>query len=238
MQFVPKYLQPIVDFALPPRCSGCGVIVADDFQLCQTCWGSLDFLSGAGCELCGTPVAATALSCAPCMAHPPDHDGAHAAVAYGDTARKIILSLKHGRRIGLARLVARAMTRQLPDDHAILVPVPLHRWRIWSRGFNQSALIAAELARLSDHSLAPDLLLRTKATPLLRGLGARERSSTVRGAFALNPKQRESVRGKSIILIDDVYTSGATTNACARALKKAGVSKVFVMCWARVLISD
>jgi ComF family protein len=230
--------RPVVDFALPPRCAGCGEIVAADLQLCLACWQSLEFLTGEGCALCGTPEVADGLICAPCLAHPPRHDGVRAAVTYGDLARRIVLRLKHGRRIGLARLIATIMARHLPDEAALLVPVPLHRWRIWNRGFNQSALIATHLAAHSGQPVALDLLRRVRATPLLRGLGAKARADALRGVFAVNPAQREAIKGKTILLVDDVFTSGATAGGCAAVLKRAGAARVVLICWARVLISD
>jgi ComF family protein len=230
--------RPLIDFALPPRCAGCGQIVADDHQLCTPCWTSIDFLSGSGCERCGTPLPSTALVCAPCLATPPAHDGVRAAVSYGEIARKVVLNLKHGRRVGLAALAARAMERHLPSEPCMLVPVPLHRWRIWGRGFNQSALIAKHLAANSMHDLALDHLRRTKSTPMLRNLGANRRRLAMRGVFDINPHFQNTFKGKSIILVDDVYTSGATANACARVLKRAGATHVIVLCWARVLIGD
>lgn len=228
-------IQSIISFALPPRCAGCGQIVADDDQLCALCWQSLEFLTEAGCARCGCPMETQELVCAPCLLHPPDHDGVRAAVTYGDIARTIVLRFKHGRRTGLARFIAEAMLRNVTLGGALIIPVPLHRWRIWARGFNQSALIAGRLAELSGNPVLLDGLIRVRPTPLLRGLGPKERAHAVRGVFALNPAHCEAIRGKPVYLIDDVYTSGATSNACAKLLKKAGASQVIVLCWARVL---
>ena len=124
-----------------------------------------------------------------------------------------------------------------PPD-ALLVPVPLHRWRIWKRGYNQAALIAAALSRRSGVPAAPDLLRRTRATPPLRGLGRRERALAVRGAFSVRDAVRPALAGRAVILVDDVFTSGATANACARALKRAGAARVETLCWARVVAAD
>jgi ComF family protein len=228
-------LTSIAGFALPPRCAGCGLIVSDDLQLCLACWESLSFLTGSGCELCGSPIAADHAICAPCLQNPPDHDGAHACVVYGDVARNIALRLKHGRRIGLAKLIAKLMVRRLPSEPGILVPVPLHRWRILRRGFNQSALVAGHLAKTNGLRLEIDALRRDRSTPLLRGFNAQERSKAVRGAFSVSPEARPRLKDQTVFLIDDVYTSGATANACARVLKRSGVSKVVVFCWARVV---
>lgn len=236
-----KILAPVraaINFALPPRCAGCGVIVEGDHQLCTQCWESLDFLTGAGCTLCGSPSVEGGLVCAPCLNEAPAHDGVRSAVVYGDLARHIVLRLKHGGRTGLAKFVATAMARHLPQTPALLVPVPLHRWRIWQRGFNQSALIAAHISANSSQIVANDVLIRAKRTPLLRGLGAKERRKAVQGAFALQKNAKERLRDQHVILIDDVYTSGATANACARMLKRGGAQTVTVLCWARVLMSD
>lgn len=223
------------DFAIPPRCAGCGCVIGNDHQLCAPCWASVEFITGTGCTRCGIPVPPAIEICAPCLATPPEHDGACAAVIYGDVSRQIILRLKHGRRIGLARFIARHMHRILPEGDWLLVPVPLHRWRLWRRGFNQSALVASRLARLGGNQLALDALWRTRSTPMLGGFGATARANLLRGAFAADP---DRVRGCRILLIDDVYTSGATANACARALKRAGASEVQVLSWARVVRAD
>jgi ComF family protein len=156
-------------------------------------------------------------------------------LAYGDVARKVALRLKYGRRIGLARLIARHMARRLPDLDAppLIVPVPLHRWRLWWRGFNQSALIADHLGRAAGLKVDKHALVRTRATKPLRNMHARQRAKAVRGAFGLAAGHQ--LAGRAVLLIDDVHTSGATAAACARALKRGGASSVHLMCWARAL---
>jgi ComF family protein len=234
-------LRLALDYALPPRCPACGVITADPHRFCLGCWGSLTFLGDPCCACCGLPfdydvtTAGDAL-CGRCLADPPRFDRLRAAVGYGEVARRVALKLKYSGRPGVAETLATLMARHLPQGgDALLVPVPLHRWRIWSRGYNQSALIAAALSRRSGMSAAPDLLQRVKATPPLRGLGRRERAETVRGAFLVTAANCRHLRGRHLILIDDVYTSGATAGACAKALKRAGAAGVDVLCWARVL---
>ena len=120
----------------------------------------------------------------------------------------------------------------------LVSPIPLHRWRMWGRGYNQSALIARALSRSMGLELGLDVVRRTRATPMLRGMGPKARKETVRGAFAVSPEWKERVKGRSVLLIDDVYTTGATGNACARVLKRAGAAEVRLLCWARVLRSE
>lgn len=161
-----------------------------------------------------------------------------AAVAYGPAARTLALRLKYGGRTSHAVTAARMMARHLPADAQLLVPVPLHRWRIWGRGFNQAALIARGLSAMRGVPAELDLLRRVKATPVLRGLGPKGRARAVAGAFALAPGAKERVKGRSVVLVDDIYTSGATTDACVRLLKRAGARQVTILCWARVIDSD
>lgn len=237
---VRQVLRPLLDYALPPRCPACGEIVDGDRRLCLACWQSVAFLGPPWCAACNLPFdydrGADAL-CGQCLAQPPDHDGVRAGIAYGDVARTLVLRLKYGRRIGLARLAADQMRRNLPHDIAdwTIVPVPLHRWRIWSRGFNQAMLIAHHIAADSGARVADDWVVRTRHTRPLKAAGRQARAKAMRGAFAVPADRRDAVKRARILLIDDVYTSGATTNAVARVMKRAGAGSVVVACWARVL---
>lgn len=228
----------LIDLALPPRCPGCGALVEADHRFCAGCWDGMRFLGPPWCAACHTPFAfdrGEGACCADCVANPPPHDGVRAAVAYGDVARKVALKLKYGGRLAAAETMARAMLRLMPEDADLLVPVPLHRWRLWSRGFNQAVLVARGLSRKSGVALDSGVLRRVKATPMLRGLGARARAKAVAGAFALAPGAGAVLKGKTVVLIDDVHTSGATGDACARLLKRGGAARVILLCWARVL---
>jgi ComF family protein len=233
--------RPVVDYALPPRCPGCGAIVDADHRFCLPCWSSMRFLTEPCCARCGLPFdydrGADAL-CGACLADPPPYDRARAVLAYGDIARTVALRLKYGRRTGLARLIAAQMLRHVPEQGRkgmLIVPVPLHRWRLWWRGFNQSALIGDHLGRLTGIAVDKQLLLRARRTPPLRGLGPRERLRVVRGAFMVAPGRKADLAGRTVLLIDDVHTSGATAGACARTLRRAGAGAVHLLCWARVV---
>ena len=236
-------VRAIVDYALPPRCPGCGVIVGEDRQFCLGCWSSLHFLDGQCCSRCSIPLPAALpggpVACGACLANPPPFEGAPAAVAYGRVARTVALRLKYGRRTGHARLMARLMARQLAalgeTGQMLLVPVPLHRWRLWSRGFNQAALVADELARVTGAARDHHLLLRVKATASLRGKARRERERIVAGAFALAPDAKARAAGRHLVLVDDVHASGATLRAAARALGRSGAARVSAISWARVV---
>lgn len=178
--------------------------------------------------------------CGRCLAEPPPFGRLRAAVAYGEVSRRVALKLKYSGRPGLAETLAHFMLRHVGGEESdpLLVPVPLHRWRIWKRGYNQAALIASSLSRATGLAVGLDLLTRTRATPPLKGLGRRERALAVRGAFKVSPGARDRLAGRSVLLIDDVYTSGATAAACARALKRGGAASVDVLCWARVVRVD
>lgn len=243
MAIIGRAFAPIVAFALPPRCPGCGTVVQADHSFCLDCWRSLDFLGGPACSICAEPLALAFhddARCGACLADPPPFDRVKAAVAYGPIARALALKLKYGRRPGIAVTMARHIRRTAGDalEGALVVPVPLHRRRIWTRGYNQAALIARALVRDGAGELALNLLQRKRATPVLRGLGRLARDRAVQGAFAIPKDARARIKGRSVALIDDVFTSGATARACARALKRAGATSVTILCWARVVRND
>jgi ComF family protein len=248
-------LRYLANLALPPRCPSCGVIVGGDRQLCLNCWQALDFLDGPACARCSMPLpqmlhsggaadgGAGGAECGACLADPPAFQGAPAAVAYGAVARRLALRLKYGRRVGDAQLMALYMARRLGDVTGgveagavpLLIPVPLHRWRLWRRGYNQSALIAQHMARIGDVAWDAHALVRHKSTPSLQGKRKRERQAIVTGVFSLSTQGAQRIKGRHIILIDDVHASGATLRACAQVLRRGGAAKISAITWARVV---
>lgn len=234
-------LMPLVDFVYPPRCPLCGSGLAAQKGLCASCWSELVIPGSPACGACQRPFGEGTVQggaiCGPCLASPPRHDGIAAATLYNDASRRLVLTFKHGRRIALASMLGRLMAARLPELEGewLIVPVPLHRSRLWSRGFNQSALLAGQLARKSGKRLLVDGLIRRKATPMLGGLGRKARARALSGAITVNHKRAHLLKGARIVLVDDVLTSGATSDACVSALKRAGAEKVAIACFARVI---
>lgn len=235
-----KVLSPVVDLVFPPRCPLCGEGLAAQAGLCPTCWAGLVLPGEPSCSLCQRPFPDYVLPgsiCAPCLAEPPRHDGIVAATLYNPVSRRLVLSFKHGGRVALARLMARLMAARLQQMGPgwLVVPVPLHRWRLWRRGYNQAALLARAIARERQAELLVDGLVRRKATPSLAGLGRKARARALSGAIAVAPRGKNRFDGADVVLVDDVLTSGATSSACVAALKRAGARRVVIACFARVL---
>jgi ComF family protein len=226
----------VLDFALPPRCAGCGTIVGEIHSFCTDCWKQVEFLGDSGCASCGLPLKATdSTLCGACLARPPRIARTRSAVAYDELSRSLAIRLKYGRKVAIARTMARYMAPLVAeaDCERVLIPVPLHRTRLWMRGFNQSALVARELSRRLHIASDPLALRRVRRTPPLKGMSPQQRRKTVAGAFRIFDK--DAVAGKTVILVDDVLTTGSTAEACARTLKRAGAARVELVSWARVV---
>jgi ComF family protein len=228
----------------PPVCPGCRVLVHAPGTLCAQCWPKVRFLERPWCEVLGTPFAHEmgegAVSPA-AITNPPPFARARSAVAYKGAARQIVQNLKYRDRTDLAPWMAAWMLRagaELVRDADLVVPVPLHRRRFFTRRFNQSAELARHVARLSGLRYSATAVLRHKATRQQVGLAARAREENVRGAFAVPEAAEVEVRGRRVLVVDDVFTTGATVSAVTKALKKGGAREVDVLTFARALPGD
>jgi ComF family protein len=231
----------VLDAALPPLCPACRRPVADDGGLCPGCWAQLSFITPPYCARLGIPFAydpGPGVLSMQAIADPPAYGRARAAVRYDEVARKLVQKFKYGDRLDLAPTLGRWMAqagRELLADADALVPVPLHWRRLWARRFNQSAALAKAIAAQANVPVAHTALKRVKPTRQQVGLTASERALNVQGAFRVPPEARAEVARRRLILIDDVLTSGATIDACARVLLRAGAAAVDVLVFARVV---
>ena len=240
---IAKAGRTLLDAVLPPLCLGCAEIVDEPGSLCTECWARVCFLGSPQCSRCGYPFPAAADGgtqglCGSCLGRPPRYRRARAVVAYDERARSLVLPFKHGDRTDMARAYGRWMARagaELTADADLIAPVPLHWRRLFSRRYNQAVLLARAVARETARPLAPDLLRRVRWTGSQAGLAAKDRRSNVFRAFEVHPRWVERVGGKGVVLVDDVLTTGATVEACARALHRAGASHVDVLTLARVV---
>ena len=212
----------ILDFFLPPRCTACGTKVSDHGALCAKCWSDLHHITAPQCNCCGLPfdfdVGEGAL-CGACIKETPSFDWARAPLHYSDISQSVVTSLKHGKRLENAALIAHMMHQAAGkklSDIDYLIPIPLHRKRLFKRRFNQAAYIAQQMEKLSVIPVALYALEWKKETKPQVGLTRAERQKNVRGAFAVS--DTSIIAGKRIILIDDVLTTGATVEAAAKAL--------------------
>ena len=232
----------MIDLLFPPLCVLCREPVGEADALCVSCWNELQFIDGPVCARCGLPFeidAGPGTVCGTCLADPPKFDVARAILRYDDASKKPVLALKHADRLDLVPAFAKWLSRtghELFAKTDLVVPVPLHRIRLWKRRYNQSAELARALCRLSGRPYAPLVLERRKATPSQGTMpSAAARHQNVAGAFKVPAGQRAAVKGRTVLLVDDVLTTGATASAAARALKRAGATSVFVLALARVV---
>lgn len=231
----------MADLLLPPVCPGCGAAISAGHALCAACWSSVRFIAPPLCPVTGAPFAyemGEGIVSAEALADPPPFRRARAAVHYEGVARRLVHQLKYHDRLHVAEVIARAMQRagqELLAETDLIVPVPLYRWRLLRRRFNQSALLAQKLAKLSRTSVNLVALQRIKATKQQVGLTANQRAENVRGAFRVAPSMQPALARAQVLLVDDVYTSGATVKAASRALLRAGAASVDVLTFARVL---
>ncbi len=232
-----------LDLVLPPTALDGGPKTPTPVQssgLTAGAWGRIRFIEAPFCDGCGAPFdydMGQGARCAACQARHPAFDHGRAACLYDEHSRDLILKLKHGDRTDLAGLFARWLARAAADlvgDVEAVAPVPLHRWRLLGRRFNQAAEIARPLARMTGLAYWPDALIRARATDSQAGKSGLGRRRNVAAAFRVSPAWRRRVEGRAVLLIDDVLTTGATAEGCARAFKAAGARRVDVAVIARV----
>lgn len=229
----------VLDILLPPQCLACDALVDQPGSLCAACFNQFSFITRPYCQCCGLPfetaVSEDDLMCGACMKDRPAFGRARAVFAYKDTARSLVLKLKHADRTDAAAHLAKWMQRaggELLAETDCIVPVPLHWRRLWLRTYNQSALLANALGVLTGKAVIPDGLVRTRPTPSQGGLDRAQRRRNVAGAF--KTARPDVLKDKSVLLVDDVMTTTATADSCARALLRGGARHVDVLVLARV----
>ena len=231
----------VIDFLVPPKCLMCREPVLEPASLCQVCWNTLKHIDAPVCDVLGLPFAYDqgkgAISPA-ALADPPPWDRARAAVAYDEASRQLVHALKYRDTLEAGLLMARLMGRagwQLIQEADVIIPVPLHRFRLWSRRFNQAAILSQQISRQFGKYYRTDLLQRTKASRSQVGLSFDERRKNVAKVFQVTPDGLGTLAGRRVLLVDDVLTTGATAGSCAAVLKKAGAAQVDVLTFALVL---
>lgn len=241
----------LLDTIFPPRCLACAQPTDAPHGLCAACWRDTHFIAGTACAKCGLPLIGEAGTpdpdlegadlCEGCARHPPAWDRGAAAVLYRGAARKAILALKHGDRLDLVKPLAGWMAmagRDLLAETDAIVPVPLHWRRLLKRRYNQSAELARRLGRIAGKPAEVDLLTRQRFTQPQESMDRATRARNQSGAFAVAPRRAGGLAGRSLLLIDDVLTSGATLSACAETLRAAGAARIDILVLARVAFEE
>ncbi len=234
-------MQGLLHLVYPPQCLCCDARVTTDYGLCGTCWRETPFIVGTVCDLCGTPLPGgqdqEAPHCDECLHQARPWSHGRAALLYRDRARDLILQFKHADRVDLARPLGAWLYRAampILDPRMIIAPVPLHWSRLLRRKYNQAALLSQQVARLAGLDHTPDLLHRLHRTPSQEGRDRAARFANLLDAMVVPPRRADLVAGRSVLLVDDVMTSGATFAAAAEACIAAGASRISVLALSRV----
>ncbi|MCG7393556.1 ComF family protein [Microvirga sp. ACRRW] len=241
LSFSARLVKAALGLVYPPSCIACQGATGEPHGLCAHCWAGIRFIERPFCERLGTPfqvdLGQPLLSPA-AIADPPVFGRARAVAEYDGTASLLVHRMKYNDRLELARALGTMMTRagaELLADADVIVPVPLHRWRLWRRRFNQAMALAGIVSRESSVPCDPSLLHRVKHTRRQVGLTKTQRQENLQGAFRVPPEAKAKLKGKRVLLIDDVLTTGSTANAAARALLRGGAASVDILAFARVV---
>ncbi|WP_346344376.1 ComF family protein [Gluconobacter wancherniae] len=241
-----RFCGKILDIVLPPACVACGAEVASNGAFCSACFVMARPASGPSCRKCAAVFSSASIGganmvCVSCEARPPVWSQARAAFEYDEWSRKLILPLKYADRTENARVLAKFMItagHDILQDADIIVPVPLHRRKLWSRRYNQAALLGRLIAKKSGNAFVADALQRTRSTQPLARLSPKERLEQVEGVFCARSRSAPYMRGRNIVLVDDVLTTGVTATYCAKALLEIGASSVNILVAARAGNAD
>ena len=245
-QLLKTIFNKVIDFVFPPQCLVCGKILHGEDGLCFQCLTKINFITNPKCSCCGRPFEVISKStstisrkeqknllCPKCMIKKHKFDKCVSAVRYDETSKKLILPFKHGDKTQLANFLGKIMNtagRELLTETDLIIPVPIHFTRLLKRKYNQASLIGNTISKLSNKPIRHRILIRTTATASQGHLSPKQRKQNISGAFDV--KHMEEIKGKTILLVDDVYTTGATVDECAKTLKKYGAKKVFVLTFA------
>ena len=236
---ITSLLAKVVDILIPPICGICQCPVSKNATLCPECFSKLNFITKPYCHICGRPFEFDIMGervCAKCLMKRPLFLKARSAVQYDEASKKLLLPFKHADRLDLVPLLVKLMrptANDLMPETDIILAVPLHWLRLLKRKYNQSDELAYRLAKIYHKTYVPNVLKRQRATPSQGHLTAQERNRNVRGAFKVTHPNK--IKGKRILLIDDVLTTGSTVNECTKVLLKAGAKSVDVLTIARVV---
>jgi ComF family protein len=239
MQITLSPFKRFVDLLIPFRCVKCGTILGEKEGLCTSCWAQIPFITKPYCACCGLPFdfeIEESTVCGACTHDLPSFVTARSVFAYTSESKDLILKFKHMDALGSAPLFAKWMARSLPElTDPLCIPVPLHWTRLFMRTYNQAALLAQEIAKLKGWTYQHSYLIRKRRTVSQGHLTKKERIKNVGTAFEVPQAKKRRIQGRTILLVDDVYTTGATLNACAKTLLKAGAQEVHTVTLGRVV---